>query len=65
LIQKFGNLFRFDGRAIVEDKVVIKGELSIAIVKTTKSPLPPLTPLSPPPLIPPLVRGDTEGFKGG
>ncbi len=36
LIQKFGNLFRFDGRAIVGDKVVIKGELSIAIVQNKK-----------------------------
>ncbi len=48
LIQKFGNLFRFDGRAIVGDKVVIKGELSIAVVKTAKSPPPPDNPPLPP-----------------
>lgn len=35
LIQKFGNLFRFTGKARAGDRIIAKGELSIAIVSIT------------------------------
>ena len=35
LTQKFGNLFRFTGKARAGDRIIAKGELSIAIVSST------------------------------
>lgn len=35
LTQKFGNLFRFAGKAHAGDRIIAKGELSIAVVSST------------------------------
>lgn len=35
LTQKFGNLFRFTGKARAGDRIIAKGELSIAVVSST------------------------------
>ncbi len=35
LTQKFGNLFRFAGKAHADERIIAKGELSIAVVSST------------------------------